>query len=357
MQPHHRRKRKTAIVRDEVFLEHLVTRECPEKPDRLRAIYDHLDSCGLAARLTVLPRQTAPRDLLTRVHADAYVDRVLASAASDYTSLSADTGASRNSGKAALLAAGGTVAAVEGVCGGRFANAFVLARPPGHHAEKSRAMGYCLFNNIALGARFARDELGLARVMIVDWDVHHGNGTQHLFEADPTVLFFSVHQHPLFPGSGLFTEIGIRSGEGYTCNIPLPKGCGEIEYAGILSRLLVPMAKEFHPELVLVSAGFDIHPDDPLGGMRVSRNGFAAMARILLDLADDCCNGRIVFCLEGGYDYQALASGVAAVLDEMSGSCSPPAPSAAPDRSSDKKLAYATDRCRQVHRRFWQCFH
>jgi len=350
------RNRVTAVVRDERFLEHAVEKECPEKPDRLRAVYDHIDDSGMSANLVVLPPRMASRDLLNRVHAPSYVERIFASASTDFTPLSLDTGASRHSCRAARLAAGGTVAAVEAVQAGRAASAFVLARPPGHHAEKSRAMGYCLFNNVAIGARFARDELGLDRVLIVDWDVHHGNGTQHLFEADPTVLFFSVHQQPLFPGSGHYTEIGIRAGEGYTCNVPLPRGYGTVEYAGILRQLLSPLAFEFQPDLVLVSAGFDIHRADPLGGMRVSGSGFAALTRILLDLAAECCGGKVVFCLEGGYDRTALARGVVAVLGEMTGLTATPVPDGGKEKGAARRLAYAVKRCRQVHRRFWKCY-
>ena len=225
--------------------------------------------------------------------------------------------------------------------------------PRGHHAERSRAMGYCLLNAVAVGAVHARRTLGLDRVLVVDWDVHHGNGTQHAFEKDPSVLFFSMHQYPHFPGTGHFTETGIGPGEGYTVNAPMPKGCGDEAYAELMASLLGPVAGQFKPDLILVSAGFDSHRDDPLGAMTMTCAGFAGLTRILMDLARDLCRSRLVLCLEGGYHHQALAESVLSVLDELAGA----GPTDLPEpgsRSESRRVARVRKRVVSVHRSFWK---
>jgi acetoin utilization deacetylase AcuC-like enzyme len=216
-------------------------------------------------------------------------------------------------------------------------------------------MGYCLFNNVALGARYAQRVLGLDRILIVDWDVHHGNGTQHAFETDASVLFFSVHQFRHYPGSGAFTEVGSGAGEGFTVNVPLGGGYGDGEFVAIFDELLLPLATEFNPELVLVSAGFDAHPSDPLGRLRVSEQGFAGMTRILMEIAKSCCRERLVLCLEGGYEPESLAACVQAVLKELSGSSTCNVAHLM-ERAATKKVKYAIQRVKHVHRRYWGCF-
>jgi acetoin utilization deacetylase AcuC-like enzyme len=289
------------------------------------------------------------------VHAADYVRWVAATAGQPETRLSADTYVSAGSFAAARLAAGGVFAALAAVAAGEVRNAFCLVRPPGHHAERSRAAGYCVFNNTALGARFAQRELGLRRILVVDWDVHHGNGTQHAFERDASVLFFSVHQSRLYPGTGLFTGVGQGPGEGFSVNLPLPKGFGDGEYAGIFEKLLKPLAREFTPELVLVSAGFDAHAADPLAQMRMSASGFAGLARAVMDIADGLCGGRLVLTLEGGYHLPALRESVQAVLLALAGrdSCDLGLPQAPADPG---KLDSVIMRCKQIHGRFWKCF-
>jgi acetoin utilization deacetylase AcuC-like enzyme len=196
-------------------------------------------------------------------------------------------------------------------------NAFALVRPPGHHAEKDTAAGFCVFNNIAIGAMHAILKYNLKRILIVDWDLHHGNGTQHSFYGDQRILYFSTHQYPYYPGTGDLQEIGRGQGEYYTINVPLSMGAGDSSFVKIFHKILQPVALEYKPELILLSAGFDTYFQDPLGGMRVTPKGFAAMTRILLNIADACCQGRLVAVLEGGYHVAGLTKSVKAVLEEM----------------------------------------
>ncbi len=214
-------------------------------------------------------------------------------------------------------------------------------------------MGYCLFNNVALAATFALDHFNVKRLLIVDWDVHHGNGTQHIFEADPRILFFSVHQSSLYPGTGNFTEVGRGPGEGFTINVPLPRDLGDAEYAAIFQHLLVPVAEAFLPELILVSAGFDPHLLDPLGAMRMSSKGFAVLTRCLMTLADRLCSGRLVLVLEGGYHPMSLAESVAAVLAELS-NMTVSSVDAVAAQANSKRLSPVLTRCRHVHQSFWR---
>jgi len=343
----------TGIVCDARCLDHLTDDGHPENPRRLAAVYDMLEKSPPAGDFVPLPARVASREELLLVHTSEYIDKVAATAKQDYALLGPDTQVSKGSFLAARLAAGGFLEAVRRVVEGRPAHAFALVRPPGHHAEKSRALGYCIFNNAAIGAAFARKRLGLSRVMVVDWDVHHGNGTQHIFEQDPSVLFFSIHQYPHFPKTGYFTDSGIGPGEGYTVNLPLPKGFGDNEYAALFLQILTPIALEFAPDLVLVSAGFDNHGKDPLGGMTLTERGFAAMTRCLMDIARQCCQKRMALVLEGGYEPKVLAASVRAVLEEMAGQTVTDPISLA--RLADrKKILYATTRCVQVQKRFWK---
>ncbi|MFH1134955.1 MAG: histone deacetylase [Pseudomonadota bacterium] len=344
--------RATGITRDPVFLEHLTDAGHPERPGRLAAIYRLLDQPEMKDRFHLIPPREADRDDILLVHAPEHYDRLAATAQRDFTALTPDTFASRGSFRAALSAAGSVCRAASLVVDGTLANAFALVRPPGHHAEKSRAMGYCLFNNVAVGARFARERLRLDRVLIVDWDLHHGNGSQHLFEQDPSVLFFSVHQNRLFPQTGDFREIGRGRGEGFTINIPLPKGCGDGEYITLFETILRPAALKFQPDLILVSAGFDAHRDDSMGGMRLTEAGYAGLTRSLLEIAAAVCRGRLVLVLEGGYHDASLAGSVKAVLDELSGQTR--ADIEALGRQGDPgKLQPLHKKVREVHNRLW----
>ncbi len=290
----------------------------PEHPRRLTRIQELLQSTRLAETLTRVPTRPASREQLTRVHTRAHLDHVLEmSYRGGY--LDPDTYIRDGSWDAALHAAGGVIALVEKVARGELDNGFALVRPPGHHAEANRAMGFCLFNNVAVPTPAPQAEFGLQRILIVDWDVHHGNGTQHIFYDDPTVMFFSVHQYPYYPGTGAKEERGAGPGEGTTVNVPFPGGVGDEDYILVFQRLLVPLARRFRPDIILVSAGFDPHWRDPLAAMEVTLTGFARMAEILLDLARELCHGRIVFTLEGGYDLEALAYGAINTLLVLSG--------------------------------------
>jgi acetoin utilization deacetylase AcuC-like enzyme len=311
---------KTGIVRDDRFIHHFMGSYHPESPERLSAIYAMLDEQDMAGKFVLVPIRRAEREELLWIHSPEYIDSLAATAGDESTYLDPDTQTSAGSYEAALLAAGGLCQAITMVVRGELQNAFALVRPPGHHAERDRAMGFCLFNNVAIGARFAQEKLKLKRVLIVDWDLHHGNGTQHTFEDDPSILYFSAHQFPYYPGTGNFDEVGYDKGRGYTVNVPMRAGSGDQEFSRVFESILKPIALEFKPELVLVSAGFDCHSDDPLGGMRISNKGFGVLTRQVMEVARQCCQGRLVLTLEGGYHIQRQKEAVKVVLQEMSGS-------------------------------------
>jgi acetoin utilization deacetylase AcuC-like enzyme len=288
-------------------------------------------------------------DEIVAVHSADHVRGMEVAARMAPAHLDPDTYVSPASYDVALLAAGSAIEAARAVASRRCDAAFAAVRPPGHHAEASRAMGFCLFNNVAIAARALRRD-GVERVLIIDWDVHHGNGTQHAFEEDPNVLFFSTHQFPFYPGTGDFVEAGRGRGEHATVNVPLPPGCGDTEYAGVLWRVLVPVAFEFRPELILVSCGFDAHRDDPLASMELTGAGYTQMTRIVRALADELCDGRVAFVLEGGYAPSGLYEATSAVLDVLH------EPGAAPNESAPplvpgSTLRHVVDRVASVHRR------
>jgi acetoin utilization deacetylase AcuC-like enzyme len=268
--------------------------------------------------------------------------------------LDPDTFTSAQSFDAALLAAGGLLALVEATFAGKIEAGLALVRPPGHHAEAGRGMGFCLFNNIAVAAQAALRRHGCRRVMIVDWDLHHGNGTQHSFEEDDQVLYFSCHQYPYYPGTGGCYEVGRGRGTGYTVNVPLGLGHGDGEYIQIMTRLVEPLADEFKPELILVSAGFDIYAGDPLGGQKVTTRGFAALARFTAELAARHCPGRHVITLEGGYHIQGQADSILAMIRELSGvqKLGPDDLRDNPDAPDIKAVASV----RALQAKYWSCF-
>jgi len=282
----------------------------PERPQRLTAIRDRLERGGTLEHLLAITPGAAPLAALARVHDEAYIEALQRACARAPLRLDPDTAVSEGSWTAALLSAGGGLAAVDAVCAGSTRAAFVCTRPPGHHAERDRAMGFCLFNNIAVAARHAQDRHGVERVAIVDWDVHHGNGTQHVFEEDDTVLYVSTHQWPFYPGSGARGERGRGRGLGATINLPLPAGAGDEEFEGIYATAVIPAIERFGPDLILISAGFDAHESDPLAGMALTTGGYGRLTEILRDAAASLCGGRIVSLLEGGYDLDALAASV-----------------------------------------------
>jgi acetoin utilization deacetylase AcuC-like enzyme len=301
-------------VRDPRFQEHRPSRRHPECPERLQAIDRALD------RLSERVRPAAPReataDELLLAHDRRYLE-ALGSLEGRAAQLDPDTYASPRTLEVARLAAGSLVDIALRVARGEARRAFAALRPPGHHAEHAAPMGFCLFNNVAIAAQALRTQAGVERVAIVDWDVHHGNGTQHLFEAERDVLFASLHQFPFYPGTGALDEQGSGAGLGATVNLPLPAGCGDAEYGQLFDELLVPMLRAWRPEMLLVSAGFDAHAADPLGGMNVSTEGYAALTERLCAAADELCGGRIVLALEGGYDLAALGESVAASVSVL----------------------------------------
>jgi acetoin utilization deacetylase AcuC-like enzyme len=297
----------TGFVQHASCLAHEPGHGHPERPARLRAIQQRLTDGGLAAELDARAARAAEPDELARVHAPEHVERVRTVCARGGGALDPDTSVARDSWEAALRAAGGVLEACERVLSGEWRNAFCAVRPPGHHAERDSAMGFCLFNNVAVAAAALRAQ-GLARVAILDWDVHHGNGTQHLFERDPSVFYASLHQWPLYPGTGAAGERGLGPGEGTTRNCPQPAGAGDAEWLGAFEREILPELEAFAPEFVLVSAGFDAHRLDPLAGTRLSENAYAEMTARLCELAARSAGGRLVSVLEGGYHLEALAS-------------------------------------------------
>ncbi|HEU18183.1 MAG TPA: histone deacetylase [Deltaproteobacteria bacterium] len=310
---------KTGIVRDERYLRHETGRFHPESPQRLEAIYEMLDSSDMKGKFVNIKPRYADEDEISAVHSQSYIERVASTSGKKQTFLDPDTETSPESFGIAKLAVGGLLNAIDGVIEGDVNNAFALIRPPGHHAERGRAAGFCIFNNVAVGALHAIRNHRMKKILVVDWDLHHGNGTQNTFYEDPKVLYFSTHQFPFYPGSGSVNEIGRGSGLGYTINVPLRRGPGDAEYLRIFRKILEPVALDYKPDLVLLSAGFDIYYNDPLGGMQVTPAGFRNLVRVLLNIADACSKGRFVVTLEGGYNIQGLRDSVKAVLLEMKG--------------------------------------
>jgi acetoin utilization deacetylase AcuC-like enzyme len=299
------------------FREHDAGPDHPERPARLDAARRGIKEAGLEPRLQLLPPRPASRDELRAVHSAAHIDRVAATEGRTYR-FDPDTQAGPRSYAAALLAAGSVVDAVDRVLAGDTDRVFCAVRPPGHHAEADRAMGFCLFNNVAVGAARAL-AAGLTRVAVVDFDVHHGNGTQHIFQDDPRVLYVSSHAYPFYPGTGGLDEVGEGKGEGFTVNLPLPGTMGDAEYARVYREIVAPVVRSFDPELMLVSAGFDPHRDDPLAGMAVTERGFARIAASCLEGTSGAAKGRAIFVLEGGYDLAGIAASTAAVMRELLG--------------------------------------
>jgi acetoin utilization deacetylase AcuC-like enzyme len=311
--------RRTAVYRDDLFLEHQPGFGHVESPDRLRVVYEELDREDTGSHLLYPEFTPASREVIGLNHSPGLIQRVADTALRQHDALDADTQTSASSFAAACLAVGSLLDGMERIKEGQADNGFCLVRPPGHHAEEDRAMGFCLFNNVAVAAKWARVELGLERIFIFDWDLHHGNGTQKSFYDTDAVLYCSTHQYPFYPGSGSVLESGSGKGEGYTLNIPLPGGQGDAEYARIVHELVVPVARQYRPQFILVSCGFDIFGGDPLGTMRVSPAGFVSMTRALLELADEVCEGHLLVTLEGGYNLDGMRDGCLAVLTELSG--------------------------------------
>jgi acetoin utilization deacetylase AcuC-like enzyme len=339
----------TGYVYDPVYLEHDL-RGHPENQQRLKKILSILERHDTLERLVNVPAVPITQERLERAHEPHYIEQVRRVAQQGGGHLDADTYVRSASYDAALMAAGGLVEATRAVLDGELNNAFALVRPPGHHALRGRGMGFCLFNNVAIAAHYALAERGLDRVLIVDFDVHHGNGTQDEFEADPTVMYVSTHQYPYYPGTGYWSETGSGEGEGSIINVPLGGGVGDQGFARIFQEIVAPAAWHFQPDLILVSAGYDAHWDDPLAYMQLSIGGYAAIAQALKDLAEDLCGGRVVFTLEGGYHLDALAYSVLNTFGVLLGDeawqlVDPLGPSP----SRERPVTEIVERVRQVH--------
>lgn len=304
---------RTAIIWSDIYQDH-DTGSHPESPERIAAIGRALRTAGMFDDRAVLTPRPAERDAILTVHTPRVVELVQRTARQGGGWLDPDTYVSADSYEVALLAAGGACQAVDTVMSGVAQRAFAFVRPPGHHAEPDRAMGFCLFNTIAIAAEHALSAHRLKRVAIVDWDVHHGNGTQAAFWERPDVLFISLHQYPFYPGAGSAAERGAGAGDGYTINVPLPAGSNDEVYRTQMTDIVIPALHAYAPDLLLVSAGFDAHANDPLAMMRVTTDAFAGWAGLLRDAANELCDGRIALVLEGGYNLRALGESVVAVL-------------------------------------------
>jgi acetoin utilization deacetylase AcuC-like enzyme len=309
------------LIHSDRFAEHQTPPGHPERPERAEVFDVVADRWRKRAVEIVAPR-TATREQLARVHDAAYL-QTIAETNGRSERLDPDTYTSPESYEVALLAAGAAVDAVERVMSGSHRAAVALVRPPGHHAERYRAMGFCLFNNVAVAAAHARTE-GARKVAIVDFDVHHGNGTQHIFDTDPQVLYLSMHQFPFYPGTGAAQEIGHGAGQGFTVNLPLDAGAVAEDFRDAFDAIVLPVLRQFEPDLLMLSAGFDAHEDDPLGGLRLTADAFGAMTMALRNVAEECCRGRVVAVTEGGYDLQALAASLNATIAALHDPLGPP---------------------------------
>ncbi len=339
---------KTGLVADRCYLKHFAGRSHPERPERVAVMLEMAQSLTRPKLEFLAPREATPAEIAS-CHTPEYIATVAHTASLDRFDFDPDTHSSRDTYETALLSAGGVLTAVEAVMDGEVANGFAIVRPPGHHALPNRAMGFCFFNNVAIAAKWLIETRGLKRVMIVDWDVHHGNGLQDIFYESPEVLYVSAHQYPHYPGTGSLHEIGYGAGLGFTVNLPMPAEFGDAEYLRVFDRLVVPIGRHFKPEFILVSSGFDAHVRDPLAQMRVTESGFAAMARRVKLLAAEWCGGKLVAALEGGYDLEAIAESGRAVIDEFGRDADEPI---SPDKGGDRIMPMI-ERASQNVGRFW----
>jgi acetoin utilization deacetylase AcuC-like enzyme len=309
---------KTALLADPLCREHLVGVEHPERPERFDAVMGGLRKARLLERLLPLEHRSATAEELLLCHTREYLSIAKHDVEAGYHQLTTgDTDITPNSWEIALRAAGGVLNAVDAVVAGKARNAFCAVRPPGHHATPSRGMGFCLLNNIAIGARYAQRKHGIERVLIVDWDVHHGNGTQDIYYNDPTVFFFSTHQWPLYPGTGRADETGAGPAKGTKMNFPFPAGSGRKEILGAVENSLMPAADRFRPDLLMISAGFDSRIDDLLGGFKLTDRDFTDLTRRVMEMAAKHAKGRVVSVLEGGYNLSGLASAAVAHVEAL----------------------------------------
>ncbi len=347
----------TVVFRDERCIDHVTPSGHPECPQRLVSLYAMLEQHCTGPGYEICAPREAVREELALNHAEAYIDAIEATAGRQAVRLDPDTSTSSGSWTAARLAAGAVLDGCDMLMSGRAANALALVRPPGHHAEHDRAMGFCLFNNVAVGARYLLKHHGLERVMIFDWDIHHGNGTQNAFYDMPQVLYVSTHQYPYYPGTGALHETGSAEGRGYTVNIPLAAGQGDAEYQLLLERVVAPLAREYRPQMLIVSAGYDIYERDPLGSMQVTPMGFGRITARLRQLAGEMCGGRLLLALEGGYHIDGITESVRHTLAALGGHDSGlyDAP-AAPAQLSGTSVDAVVAQVHTTHAQYWPVF-
>ncbi|MDP9237137.1 MAG: histone deacetylase [Chloroflexota bacterium] len=337
------------FVYDPIFLEH-ETGEHPENPRRMLAAIALLEESGLLARLARISARDATAEEIALVHDAAYVAAVHQAARDGGGWVDPDTLITPSSYDVAARAVGGTLAAVDAVMSGGVRSAFCLVRPPGHHATPVQAMGFCIFNHVAVAARYLRTHHALERVTIVDFDVHHGNGTQDVFYADPSVLYVSTHEYPFYPGTGAAREIGTGEGRGTNINIPLPHGCGDAEYCRAFEEIVVPALHRFRPELILVSAGYDAHFADPMANQQLSVEGYGSLASMTKAAAERLCGGRIVAALEGGYDLVAMPWSVRRTIEILNGDLPTPDPLGTVDTPGPSGFEDMLREVKQLHR-------
>jgi acetoin utilization deacetylase AcuC-like enzyme len=340
--------RRTAITYDPINRLHTLEGH-PENAQRLQQTWELLQGDGILASLLRVPPRPAPLDAVLRIHEAFYIERLQSASMLGGAHFDSDTYVNAHSYAAALAAAGGLIRIIDTVLSGEADNGFALVRPPGHHALPHWGMGFCLLANVAIGARWAQDWREVDRVLIVDFDVHHGNGTQDIFYADPSVMFFSIHESPHYPGTGAAIETGEGEGKGTTINIPFPAYVGDEGYLAAIRQILAPAAREFEPELILVSAGFDAHWMDPLADMRLSITGYGRIMQELLDLADELCHGRLAAVLEGGYNVDVLAHSVLTSLRTLSGSELGPSDPFGPPPAGERDALGLVDQLRRMH--------
>ena len=339
---------KTAVVTDKAYLKHFAGRAHPERPQRLEAMIQMAETINRPDLKFIAPRAATTEEIAT-CHFPDYIAQMEQTTKVERYDFDPDTHTCRDSYATAMLAAGGVITAVEAVMDGEADNAFAMVRPPGHHALPNRAMGFCFFNNVAVAAEWLVRTRKLRRVMIIDWDVHHGNGTQDIFYESDEVLYFSTHQYPHYPGTGSLQEMGYGAGLGFNVNAPMAAEWGDAEYMRVFDRFLAPIARQFKPEFILISSGFDAHYRDPLASMQVTEDGFLKMTRRVKRLAAELCGGRFAAALEGGYDIEGLTRSGRAVLEELGRNADEPISVEEGGERADRML----ERARHNIGKFW----
>jgi acetoin utilization deacetylase AcuC-like enzyme len=347
---------KVLIVRDERYARHLEGVPHLESPKRFKAMNSVLDDPSLQGRLRDVEAREATKEELAWVHTPEHIDRVAQSAGKRLTSFDFDTQATEKSYDVARLCAGGVFSLLDEIRKGQGRRGFACIRPPGHHAEPDKAMGFCLFNNIALGAEYLKRTYSVRRIMIVDTDLHHGNGTQAAFYQADNVLFVSMHHFPSYPGTGNFGEVGTGEGEGYNVNIPLSRGHGDSDFARVIYFVVNPLAQAYRPEVILVSCGFDLYLHDRLGAMRVTPDGYGLITFFLLAIAEKVCEGRIAFVMEGGYSLRGIRECGLRVIQELCGESRVDPKSIDRVLGSSPNKVGAVTKVREIHKKYWSIF-